>query len=166
MLTPKSLHAKKSSTIPREGESMSVEDQNKALIRRFYEEIDKGNIDAMDELVAPDYANHDPPSLPGLAPGREGLKQAFRMFWQGTPGTHTIEDQIAEGDKVVTRLRAKGRHEGELAGIPPSGNEMDVTAIAIHRIKDGKIVEHWSDVDSAALMAQLGLITLPEPPSS
>jgi steroid delta-isomerase-like uncharacterized protein len=148
------------------GRHMSDEEQNKALIRRFYEEIDKGNIDAMDELVTEDYANHDPPPFPGLKPGLEGLKQAFRMFWEGTPGTHIIEDQIAEGDKVVTRLRARGRHEGELAGIPPSGNEMDVTAIAVHRIADGKIVEHWSNVDSAALMAQLGLITLPGPPPS
>jgi steroid delta-isomerase-like uncharacterized protein len=145
---------------------MSVQEDHKALIRRFYEEIDKGNIDAMDELVTEDYANHNPPPFPGLAPGREGLKQAFRMFWEGTPGTHTIEDQIAEGDKVVTRLRARGRHEGELAGIPPTGNEMDVMAIAVHRIADGRIVEHWGVTDSAPLMAQLGVITLPEPPPS
>jgi predicted ester cyclase len=141
-----------------------VEEQNKALVRRFYEEIDRGNLEAMDELVAENYENHDPPPFPGLAPGREGLKQAFKMFWEGTPGTHTIEDQIAEGDKVVTRLRARGRHEGVLAGIPPSGNEMDVTATAVHRIAGGRIVEHWSNVDSATLMAQLGLITLPPPP--
>jgi steroid delta-isomerase-like uncharacterized protein len=143
---------------------MSVEEQNKALIRRFYQEIDNGNIDAMDELVAEDYLSHTPPPFPGLSPGRAGLKEAFKMFWDATPGTHTIEDQIAEGDKVVTRLRARGRHEGELAGIPPTGNDMDVTAVAIHRIADGKIVEHWSDIDSAALMAQLGLITLPGSP--
>ena len=145
---------------------MSVEEQNKALIRRFYQEIDRGNVDAMDELVAQDYVNHDPPPFPGLTPGRDGLKEAFLMFWRGTPGTHTIEDQVAEGDRVVTRLRARGRHEGELAGIPPTGNEMDVTAIAVHRIAEGKIVEHWGVTDSAALMAQLGLITLPQPPSS
>jgi steroid delta-isomerase-like uncharacterized protein len=140
---------------------MSTQEQNKALVRRFYREIDAGNIDAMDDLVAQDYMNHHPP-FPGLAPGREGLKQAFKMFWEGTPGTHTIEDQIAEGDKVVTRLRARGRHEGELEGIPPTGNEMDVTAIAVHRIEGGRIAEHWSEVDSAALMSQLGLITLPD----
>jgi steroid delta-isomerase-like uncharacterized protein len=145
---------------------VSVEEQNKALIRRFYEEIDKGNIDAMDDLVAEDYLNHDPPPFPGLSPGLAGLKQAFRMFWEGSPGTHTIEDQVAEGDKVVTRLRARGRHEGDLAGVPPTGNEMDVTAIAIHRIADRKIVEHWSNADSAAMLAQLGLITLPGSPSS
>ena len=64
---------------------MATEEDNKALVTRFYEEIDKGNIDAMDELVAEDYINHDPPPFPGLAPGREGVKQAFRMFAEGTP---------------------------------------------------------------------------------
>jgi predicted ester cyclase len=73
---------------------------------------------------------------------------------------------IAEGDKVVTRLRARGRHEGELAGIPPTGNEMDVMAIAVHRIADGRIVEHWGVTDSAPMLAQLGVITLPGPPPS
>lgn len=62
-------------------------DENKALIRRFYEEIDNRNIDAMDELVAEDHINHDPPPFPGLASGREGLKQAFEMFWRATPTT-------------------------------------------------------------------------------
>jgi steroid delta-isomerase-like uncharacterized protein len=125
--------------------------------------MDKGNIDAMDELVVEDYINHDPPPFPGLAEGREGLKQAFEMFWRATPGHHLIEDQIAEGDKVVTRLRGIGKHEGELAGIPPSGNDLDVKAVAIHRIEDGKIVEHWSAVDTATNLQQLGVIQLPTP---
>jgi steroid delta-isomerase-like uncharacterized protein len=142
---------------------MSSTDENKALIRRFYQEIDAGNIDAIDDLVAEDYINHDPP-FPGLASGREGLKQVFKMFWDATPGRHEIEDQIAEGDKVVTLLRGIGKHEGELAGIPPSGNDLDVKAVAIHRIAAGKIVEHWSAVDSAALLNQLGVIQLPAGP--
>ncbi len=94
-----------------EGTAMSIE-ENKALVRRFYTEIDKGNLDALDELVAEDYLDHNPAPLPGLKPGREGLKQAFKIFWEATPGYHRIEDQIAEGDKVVTRLTAYGKHEG------------------------------------------------------
>ena len=86
---------------------MSTE-ENKALVRRFYEEIDKGNLAAMDELVAEDYLDHHPPPFPGLHHGREGLKQAFQIFWKATPGYHCIDDQIAEGDKVVTRLTAIG----------------------------------------------------------
>jgi ketosteroid isomerase-like protein len=77
---------------------MTVE-ENKALVRRFYAEIDAGNVDAMDELVAEDYVDHNPPPFPGLAAGRAGLKQAFRIFWEATPGRHEIEDQIAEDDK-------------------------------------------------------------------
>ena len=74
---------------------MSTE-ANKFLVRRFYEEIDKGNPDAMDELVAEDYLDHNPPPFPCLPPGRDGLKQAFKIFWEATPGYHRIEDQIAE----------------------------------------------------------------------
>jgi ketosteroid isomerase-like protein len=86
-------------------------EENKRLVRRFYAEIDKGNIEAMDDLVAEDYRDHSPPPFPGLGTGREGVKQVFRLFWEATPGTHEIEDQIAEGDKVVTRLTAYGaRH--------------------------------------------------------
>jgi predicted SnoaL-like aldol condensation-catalyzing enzyme len=66
---------------------MSAED-NKRLVRRFYEEIDKGNLDTMDELVAENYVDHNPPPFPGLAEGREGLKQSFKIFWKATPGHH------------------------------------------------------------------------------
>ncbi len=135
---------------------------NKALIRRFYDEIDKGNMAAMDELVAEDYIDHAPPPFP-VAPGREGLRQAFGLFWEATPGYHEIEDQIAEGDKVVTRLTAHGTHEGDLPGIPRTGNRLKMTAIAIHRIADGKIVEHWSNKDELGFLQQLGVIPQHEP---
>jgi ketosteroid isomerase-like protein len=108
--------------------------KNKELVRRFYEEIDKGNLAAMDELVAENYLDHSPPPFPGIRPGREGLKQSFKLFWEATPGYHKIEDQIAEGDKVVTRLVAYGTHERDLPGIPRTGNKMEMTATVIHRI--------------------------------
>jgi steroid delta-isomerase-like uncharacterized protein len=132
--------------------------ENKALVRRFYEEIDRGNLDAMDELVAEDYVDHSPPPFPGLAPGREGLKQAFRLFWEATPGHHRIEDQIAEGDKVVTRLTAYGKHEGDLPGAPRTGNELRMTSITIHRIENGRLVEKWSDKDTLGFLQQIGVI--------
>jgi steroid delta-isomerase-like uncharacterized protein len=140
---------------------MSAE-ENKALVRRFYEEIDKGNLAAMDDLVAEDYVNHHPPPFPGLVPGREGLKQAFEIFWNATPGHHVIEDQIAEGDRVVTRLTAYGTHENDLPGIPRTGNKMAMTAVAIHRIADGKLAEHWSNTDELGLLQQLGVIPPPD----
>ena len=136
--------------------------ENKALVRRFYEEIDQGNLAAMDELVAEDYVDHSPPPFPGLAPGREGLKQSFQLFWQATPGYHRIEDQIAEGDKVVTRMTAFGAHEGDLPGAPRTGNKLMMAAIVIHRIADGKLAEKWSNKDVLGFLQQLGVIPAPK----
>ena len=139
---------------------MSAE-ENKALVRRFYAEIDKGNLDSMDDLVAVDYVDHSPPPFPGLASGRKGLKQAFEIFWRATPGYHKIEDQLAEGDKVVTRLTAYGTHEDELPGIPRTGHKLVMTGTVIHRIADGKLAEKWSDKDVLGFLQQLGVIPTP-----
>ena len=135
---------------------MSVSEENKALVRRFYEEIDKGNLAILDELVAENYIDHNPPPLPGLSSGREGLKQAFRIFQQATPGAHHIEEQIAEGDKVVTRLTSVGKHEGDLPGAPRTGNDMKMTSITIQRVADGKLVENWSEKDVLGFLKQIG----------
>ena len=135
---------------------MSAE-ANKALVRRFYAEIDRGNIGIVDELVDEHYVDHNPPPFP-LPPGREGVKEAFRIFQKATPGYHRIEDQIAEGDKVVTRMTAFGAHEGDLPGAPRTGNKLEMTAIVIHRIADGKLVEKWSNKDVLGFLQQLGVI--------
>ena len=137
-------------------------EENKALVRRFYAEIDKGNLQAMDELVAEDYVDHNPPPFPGLPPGREGLKQAFRIFLEATPGYHQIEDQIAEGDRVVTRLTSLGKHEGDLPGAPRTGNDLKMTSITIHRIANGKLAEKWAEKDVLGFLIQIGVM---QPPS-
>jgi predicted ester cyclase len=142
---------------------MSNSEENKALVRRFYAEIDKGNVGALDELVAEDYVDHSPPPFP-FSPGRKGLIEAFELFWGATPGSHKIEDQIAEGDKVVTRLTAYGKHEGDLPGIPRTGNEMEMTAVVIHRIENGKLAEKWSDKDVLRMLQQLEVIPAMQPP--
>jgi ketosteroid isomerase-like protein len=90
---------------------MSLE--NKALVRRSYEEIDKGNVEAIDEVVAENYIDHSPPPFPGLACGREGVKQSIKLFWTANPGHHCTGDP--EGDKVVTRLTAYGVHDSDLS---------------------------------------------------
>ena len=79
------------------------------------------------------------------------------MFWEATPGRHVVEveDQIAEGDKVVTRVTSYGRHEGDLPGIPRTGNDMEMTATVIHRIADGQLAEKWSDKDVLRMLQQL-----------
>ena len=135
---------------------MSAE-ENKALVRRFYAEIDRGNIEIVDELVDENYIDHNPPPFP-LPPGRAGVKEAFRIFQKATPGFHRIEDQIAEGDRVVTRLTSFGKHDGDLPGAPRTGNDMMMTSITIHRIADGKLVEKWAEKDVLALLRSIGLM--------
>src|SRR5437762_1307261 len=137
---------------------MSIE-MNKALVRRFYEEIDKGHVDVIDELVADEYVDHNPP--PWFPAGKKGLKQAFKVFWEAIPGYHRIEDQIAEGDKVVTRLSSFGKHEGDLPGAPRTGNDMEMTSITIHRIANGRLVEKWSEKDVIRLLQQIGVMPFP-----
>ena len=132
-------------------------DENKALVRRFYAEIDRGNIEIVDELVDENYVDHNPPPFQ-LPPGRAGVKEAFRIFQNATPGFHRIEDQIAEGDRVVTRLTSFGKHDGDLPGAPRTGNEMRMTSITIHRIANGKLVEKWSEKDMISLLTQLGVM--------
>jgi predicted ester cyclase len=139
---------------------MSAE-ANKALVRRFYAEIDKGSLEAMDELVAEDYIDHNPPPFPGLHPGREGLKQAFKIFWEATPGYHRIEDQIAEGDRVVTRMTSIGKHTGDLPGAPRTGSDLKMTSITIHRIANGRLAEKWSEKDVMGFLQQIGVLRPP-----
>jgi steroid delta-isomerase-like uncharacterized protein len=136
---------------------MSSED-NKRLVQRFYEAIDRGDLAAIDEFVADDYVDHNPPPFPGLPKGREGLKQVFKNFLEATPGYHKIEDQIAEGDKVVTRMTSYGKHEGDLPGAPRTGNDLKMTSITIHRIANGKLVEKWSEKDVLGFLKQIGVM--------
>lgn len=144
-----------------EEDDLSSIESNKALVRRFYAEIDKSNLEAMDVLVAEDYMDHSPPPFPGLGTGRDAVKKSFSMFWEATPGYHEIEDQIAEGDLVVTRLTAYGKHEGDLPGAPRTGNDLKMGAIVIHRIADGKLVEKWSQKDVLGFLQQIGVLPSP-----
>jgi predicted ester cyclase len=138
-------------------EHQTETEKNKALVRRFYEEIDRGNIGILDELLAEDYIDHNPPPFHvDQASGRERVKLDFKVFLEATPGYHHIEDQIAERDKVVTRMTSYGKHTGDLPGAPRTGNDMKMTSITIHRIKDGKIVEKWSEKDMISFLQQIG----------
>ena len=136
---------------------MTATGANKLLVRRFFEEIDKGNLAIVDELVADDYVDHNPPPIAGLPEGREGLKRALATFFPGMSGRHQIEDQIAEGDKVVTRMTNYGRHTGDLPGVPRTDQELKNGSIVIHRIANGKIVEKWAQRDMLSLFQQLGV---------
>ena len=137
---------------------MSAE-QNKALARRVLEEMfNKGNLDVADELLAPDYVDHDP-AMPEDIHGPEGFKQYVGAYRSAFSDLHVqIEDQVAEGDKVVTRWTGTGTHDGELAGIAPTGKRLTLPGMEIVRISGGKLVEGWEGYDSMNMMRQLGAI--------
>lgn len=146
---------------------MLIED-NKRLVRRLYEETDKQNFAALDEFFSADLIDHDPPPIPNLKPGLEGIKQAFRVFATAYPdGTHFIHDLIAEGDRVVVRVSGTGTQTGEFKGIKPTGKKVEMTGIVIYRIEGGKIVERWAQHNFLGfVMQQLGVISPTGPESS
>jgi predicted ester cyclase len=132
--------------------------ENKIRVQRLYEEIDKGNLDIVDECFSTDYVDHNL-AIPGLAPGLKGAKQAFEIFHAAFPDTvHVIEDLISEGDKVVARIRASGTHTGELMGRPATGRLVKLTGIAIYRFDNGRIVERWAEEAGGGVLPQLALI--------
>jgi predicted ester cyclase len=138
---------------------MSTE-ANKALVRRYRAIHNSNNQDALDEIVAKDIVSHN--SLPGLPPGLEGGKMAHFAFLESFPDIQTTtDDLIAEGDKVVERYTARGTNKGSFMGAPPTGKKIEVGSMSIYRIADGKIVEHWGENDSTALMMQLGMMQQP-----
>ncbi len=136
---------------------MSTE-ENKAIELRFFEEVvNKGNPAVMDELVAANFVDRAAP--PGAAPDREGYKQFFAAVHSAFPDFHsTLEDMIAEGDKVVQRFTVRGTHKGEWMGIAPTGKQIEVGGIAIHRLAGGKIVEDWVSWDMLGALQQLGVV--------
>ena len=143
---------------------MSME-ENKALIRRYFQKIDEGDLTVIDDFVAPDFVDHS--TSPGSSPDRDGLKQGAAGFLAAVPdGYHKVEDLVAEGDRVVARVRGYGTHLGELMGVPATGKMVTATGIVIWRIADGKIVERWSVLDALGLMRQLQTWRPDEGPSS
>ncbi len=141
-----------------------LSETNKTVSRRFFEEVfGKGKLNVLDEIIATDHVNSGPGTIPGLPTGPEGAKQFVTVYRNAFPDVHfTIDEQIAEGDKVVTRWTAGGTHQGELAGIPATGKTSTVTGITVDRIVNGKIAESWGIFDQFGMMQQLGVIPMPE----
>ncbi len=130
----------------------------KETVRRFVEEYqEKRDSAALAEYLSPDVTDHSP--MPGMAGGADGVGQIFEMLWSALPDMRVeIHDQIAEGDKVMTRKSFVGTQRGELFGIPATDKEVHMDLVDIVRVLDGKIVEHWNIVDTYGLMQQLGAI--------
>ena len=143
---------------------MSTE-QNKATARRwFLDIIKKGQLAVADEIFAANHIIHDPHAPPsGWPDGPEGLKMVASVFGGGfSDWDITLDEQIAEGDKVATRWIASATHTGSLQGMPPTGKSVRVTGVNVMRFAEGKIVESWFNFDMLALLQQLGAIATPE----
>ncbi len=138
---------------------MSIEG-NKAIVRRYYDEVlNGGNINALGEIASVEYDEHDP--LPGQVNGIEGLRQRVEMLRSALRPDFTLEDIIAEGDRVAVRWVNHGALVGPFLGLPPNGRSFIIAGIDIHRVQNGKMVEHWHVVDQLAMLQQLGV--LPQP---
>src|SRR5919197_4806861 len=135
-----------------------MSDENKRTTKRLLDELfERGNMDAAEELVHPDFVNHEAP--PGSPQGPEGLRETItwlRGLWG--PMRFEVEDEIAEGDRVVARVLMHGRHVGEFLGKEPTGKEFATKQIHIWRLADGKVIEHWSVRDDLGQALQLGLL--------
>ena len=134
---------------------------NKASLRRFYDEaFNKRNRAAIDEFIAPNQVDHAAP--PGTPGGLAGARQTISMYLTAFPDLRfTVEDIIAEGDRVVARLTMRGTQQGAFMGILPTGKQVTSTAIAINRLAGGKSVEHWLEMDTLGLLQQLGVVPMP-----
>src|SRR5574341_1131288 len=140
---------------------MSTE-ENKALALRLAEQgfNSAGDLTAIDELVASDFVDHNPlPGLPPLPPGLAGFKELAALFYAAFPDLHySVEDMIAEGDKVMIRYTAWGTNQGEVMGMPPTGKRMTFTGFDFFRIAGGKMVEWWHQDDLLGMLQQFGMI--------
>ena len=132
-------------------------EQNKTIVRRNYETADKNDLTAFSEQLAPNLVLHYP-GMPGPL-NREALIQMMNVMFSGlTQRRHVFEDQIAEDDKVATRLTLHAVHTGEFQGMSATGKQIAMAQTAIHRIRDGKIAEVWISSDDVGMMKQLGLM--------
>jgi steroid delta-isomerase-like uncharacterized protein len=129
---------------------------NKKLALHLYDLLNKGSLDGIGDLVSTDYVEHDP--LPGQGAGRDGAQDRFSIIISALAPHFTIEDVIAEEDRVVVRWTNSGTHIGEFARIPPTGNTFRIAGIDIYRIQDGKLCEHWHVIDQLSMLGQLGLL--------
>ena len=134
--------------------------ENKALVRRIFEEgINQNQPSIFDELIAPSYVNYD---FPAPTQGPDGFKMVIGMFRAAFPDMRvTLEEELAEDDKVITRGYFTGTHKGDFQGIPPTGKQIRVKYIDVWRITNGKMVENWVQMDQLGLMQQLGVIPTP-----
>jgi steroid delta-isomerase-like uncharacterized protein len=144
---------------------MSAE-ENKALVRRFVEKaFNRRNLGAIEEYLASGYVEHNAP--PGTEPGRAGLRNSLGAYVAAFPDLQiTIEEQVAEGDRVTNRYTTRATHKGDLFGLPPTGKAVTYQTIDVIRVENGRLAERWSVDDLLGLYQQLGVVPAPGQPGA
>ncbi len=139
----------------------ATEKANIAMVRKFFEVgPSKGDLTAADAILAPEFSLHTPLPTPG--PGIEAMNNVITTCRAAFHGLNvTIDDIMADGDKVTARFTARGMHKGEFMGLPPTGKAITMTGIEIFRVKEGKITELWGEANLMGLMQQLGVLPVP-----
>ncbi len=133
------------------------QEENKAMMRRLYQVFSSGDLGTLDQFIASDVIDHNP--NPTQAPGLQGIQDYFRQVRDAfTNFKITVEDQVAEGDKVVSRVVFSGKHTGDFMGIRATGKEVSTTGMDMVRVENGKIMERWGNEDDLKFMQELGVI--------
>ncbi len=135
---------------------------NKAIVRRFYDEVlNQRRVALLDDLAVVDYVEHDP--FPGQGNGREEFKARVGLLLGAfDPLQFTIEDIVAEGDRVAVRWRNSGAHSGNFMGMPATGAHFSIAGVDFHRLRDGRLAEHWHVVDMLSQLQQIGVLPSPQ----
>ena len=134
--------------------------ENEATVRRFFDELCNGRNGAVaDEIIAANYVSHGPQAPP--ASGPDGVRDRVAVYHDALDGHWDVQEVFSVGDRVVARWSGQGRHQAELMGVPPTGREIDVEALSVFRIADGKIAEEWTVWDALGLLQQVGAMPVP-----
>ena len=144
---------------------MSEEENKKAVVRRWIEAFNERDLEGEADLLAPGYVAHVPsPQGPLDLEGLEAWRGFTAPFVEALPDLRlTIEDIAAEGDMVAARVSFRGTHRGQFQGLPPTGKEVNFTSMEFNRVVEGRVEEHWVEIDLLRLMGQLGLVVIPGP---
>ena len=144
---------------PAGAEHLAALAEPRGVVRRWFERIDRGGVPDVDQYVVRGYTDHNPPPIQGLGPGATGVKQAFTFALEAFGEFHhEIAATLSEGDKVASRVTGYGKHTGDFLGIPATGKQVSMTGISIHRVQDGRLSEHWAQIDALSLLQQMGAI--------
>ena len=129
--------------------------ENEAVVRRYFEELcNKRELEVADEIIAPDFVSHIPNSPP--ASGPDGVRESVAIYQDALDGRWDVQEMLSVDDRVITRWVGRGTHVGEINGIPPTGKNIAVDAISVHRVADGKIAEDWTVWDTLGMLQQIG----------